>query len=37
MEGYHIRENYQDEPLAKRWDKAALVLSKVGYTRGLTA
>lgn len=33
----HIREHYQDTPLAKRWDKASNVLSKVGYTRGLTA
>ena len=33
----HIRENWQDEILAKRWDKASNVLAKVGYTRGLKA
>ena len=33
----HLRENWQDEASAKRWDKAANVLAKVGYTRGMTA
>jgi hypothetical protein len=33
----HIRENWQDEASAKRWDKASNVLAKVGYTRGMTA
>ena len=32
----HIRENWQDELLAKRWDKASNVMAKIGYTRGLT-
>ena len=33
----HLRENWQDEASAKRWDKASNVLAKIGYTRGLTA
>jgi hypothetical protein len=33
----HLRESWQDEASAKRWDKASNVLAKVGYTRGLTA
>jgi len=33
----HIRENWQDERLAKRWDKASDVLAKVGYVKGMKA
>ena len=33
----HIRESWQDEGLAKRWDKASNVLAKVGYVKGMKA
>ena len=33
----HIRENWQDEASAKRWDRASNVLAKVGYCKGMKA